>query len=156
MLRRPPRSTPLYSSAASDVYKRQSQCSFVVYHQRTLCPIYEAGASVDVEGAFSAFIPDDSNSHLEPDFPAPHEPRLILFPLHVTRSPTIFSGLNSNTSDSCPPTFNCSASPSLYFPYSFFSSFTLRQNSSPFSRFFTSRGKGSAFLKQKGGSIAMS
>ena len=27
MIRRPPRSTPLYSSAASDVYKRQCQCS---------------------------------------------------------------------------------------------------------------------------------
>ena len=26
MIRRPPRSTPLYSSAASDVYKRQPQC----------------------------------------------------------------------------------------------------------------------------------
>src|SRR5665647_3459265 len=27
MIRRPPRSTPLYSSAASDVYKRQVPCS---------------------------------------------------------------------------------------------------------------------------------
>ena len=30
MIRRPPRSTPLYSSAASDVYKRQSQKSFLL------------------------------------------------------------------------------------------------------------------------------
>ena len=30
MIRRPPRSTPLYSSAASDVYKRQGFSVFVV------------------------------------------------------------------------------------------------------------------------------
>ena len=32
MIRRPPRSTPLYSSAASDVYKRQSHYSTCQYH----------------------------------------------------------------------------------------------------------------------------
>src|SRR5660398_295541 len=41
MIRRPPRSTPLYSSAASDVYKRQVQ-------------IPSAGPSVSPESLFSA------------------------------------------------------------------------------------------------------
>src|SRR5665647_1454284 len=33
MIRRPPRSTPLYSSAASDVYKRQGRCDSGASHR---------------------------------------------------------------------------------------------------------------------------
>src|SRR5660398_298069 len=38
MIRRPPRSTPLYSSAASDVYKRQVS-SLLVSCRVKLCPV---------------------------------------------------------------------------------------------------------------------
>ena len=38
MIRRPPRSTPLYSSAASDVYKRQLIClKFIITWQQEFC-----------------------------------------------------------------------------------------------------------------------
>src|SRR5450759_5904386 len=39
MIRRPPRSTPLYSSAASDVYKRQPQYSFTSQYSAPLIPL---------------------------------------------------------------------------------------------------------------------
>ena len=38
MIRRPPRSTPKPSSAASDVYKRQYQCSVVCQNPGSKCP----------------------------------------------------------------------------------------------------------------------
>src|SRR5660397_119595 len=41
MIRRPPRSTPLYSSAASDVYKRQYVHRDFMAHAITLCNLFE-------------------------------------------------------------------------------------------------------------------
>ena len=38
MIRRPPRSTPLYSSAASDVYKRQDQDTTLLCRSMVNCP----------------------------------------------------------------------------------------------------------------------
>ena len=47
MIRRPPRSTPLYSSAASDVYKRQMINDFI---KNEIIPHFEYGTFIDGEG----------------------------------------------------------------------------------------------------------
>src|SRR5660397_249212 len=44
MIRRPPRSTPLYSSAASDVYKRQNFFS-ATYPDRLVTKVYLTGGA---------------------------------------------------------------------------------------------------------------
>src|SRR5660397_13883 len=51
MIRRPPRSTPLYSSAASDVYKRQEGLDIVFVENvgNLVCPAsYDVGTHINV------------------------------------------------------------------------------------------------------------
>ena len=61
MMRRPPRSTPLYSSAASDVYKRQGSVTNALgytYELRVIAATVIGGANLmgGVGGTFGAFI----------------------------------------------------------------------------------------------------
>ena len=77
MIRRPPRSTPLYSSAASDVYKRQHQC----YHgllppcaiPLPLCPD-RCAVTMWVKPMVEAKSWMPGSSRLQPDSRSPSEP----------------------------------------------------------------------------------
>src|SRR5660397_55161 len=55
MIRRPPRSTPLYSSAASDVYKRQLEVWPVDVDIQAAMQTRAAGAAMEGGGLISSF-----------------------------------------------------------------------------------------------------
>src|SRR5450759_1489565 len=56
MIRRPPRSTPLYSSAASDVYKRQHRDRADVAEQVVTGVVDRRGDRVEVEQCHEALV----------------------------------------------------------------------------------------------------
>ena len=65
MIRRPPRSTPLYSSAASDVYKRQVSDDLALWHgasgRTTSSPVCIQACRTDSRDKLRAFVPYNKN-----------------------------------------------------------------------------------------------